>query len=383
MESNPRQKREHPKRSPTAGFRSPDAQETGKWEPPTVQRSDSDNERLDTVQFVDQKAISGQVFGTSQGKIPKIGKYHVRGILGMGGMGIVYRGFDPMIEREVAIKVLPQEVSDDSIALRRFLQEARAAGKVNHPNVATIYETGEQNGLYYLVMELLPGGNLSTLMRRGTLTWRRATTLIRDCCLGLAAMHEEGLVHRDIKPGNLMLTAGGQVKVGDFGLVKSEHRLWKTTITKHGEILGTPEFMSPEQSMGQQVDATTDIYSLGATYYALLVGKPPFQGNANDIMAAHCHEPVPDPCLENPKVPPACVLILRKAMAKDPRERYQNILEMKQDLELVLADPKKAFYQLGGSSGMWPVPARGESKWKWLWFAIAVISAIVCVSLLI
>lgn len=348
-----------------------DSQETGKWEPPTVERSKT-RSRLDTVQVIDKDAIADQVFGKIDSKTPKIGKYLVRGMLGVGGMGVVYRGFDPMIEREVAIKVLPNEVTQDSVALRRFLQEARAAGKVNHSNVATIYETGEQNGSYYLVMELLAGGSLASLLKRSKLTWRRATTLARDACLGLEAMHAEGLVHRDIKPGNLMLTAGGQLKVGDFGLVKSEQRLWKTTITKNGEILGTPEYMSPEQTMGQHVDSRTDIYSLGATYFALLVGKSPFTGSSKEIMAAHCSQEVPDPCALNENVPPACTHVIRKAMAKDPRDRYATIAEMREDLERILANPKKALNQFTGISGIWAVPVVNRTATgKRLWIALA------------
>lgn len=354
-----------------------DSQETGQWEAPTVERTDRD--RVSNVQVIDKDAIEEQVFGAaSAAKAPKIGKYQIRGMLGVGGMGVVYRGFDPMIAREVAIKVLPSDVTQDCVALRRFLQEARAAGKVNHPNVATIYETGEQNGSYYLVMELLPGGSVANLMKRSKLTWRRATTLVRDACMGLDAMHTEGLVHRDIKPGNLMLTAGGQLKVGDFGLVKSQERLWQTTITKAGEILGTPEYMSPEQAMSQPSDLRTDVYSLGATYFAMLTGRPPFSGTGKQLMAAHCNQEVPDPCHETPTIPPACAYILRKAMAKDPRDRYQTATQMREDLDRVLADAKRAYRQFIGATGVWVAPVvQTTASRPYLWLAIAVASGVI------
>ena len=171
----------------------------------------------------------------------KLGKYQVLRVLGRGGMGVVYEAEDPLIQRRVAVKVLPESVSQDPEALARFLSEARAAGKVNHQNTVTLHEVGEQDGAYYLVMELVPGGSAQEFLNRnGPMHWTEAAKVMIDACRGLVAAHAAGLIHRDIKPANIMRAADGTVKLADFGLAKAAERTGQS-ITGAGMVVGTPE----------------------------------------------------------------------------------------------------------------------------------------------
>jgi urea transport system substrate-binding protein len=268
-----------------------------------------------------------------------LGKYQITGVLGQGGMGVVFKAHDPLLERDVAIKLLPQELAADHTALQRFLAEAKAAAKFNHPHVTSIYEIGQDGQMYYLVMELLTGGTISEeLGRRGAYSVLDATRIMIDACRGLAAAHEVGMIHRDIKPANLMKNASGAVKLTDFGLAKSTASSTRQ-LTQTGMVVGTPYFMSPEQCQAGTTDARSDIYSLGATYYCLLTGKQPYQDSEGvmQIMYAHCHGQVPDPRSSNPAIPQACSSIVARAMAKDPGERYQSARDMLADLQAVAA----------------------------------------------
>jgi len=272
-----------------------------------------------------------------------LGKYEIRGLLGRGGMGCVYLAYDPMIEREVAVKVLPPEVASKPETLRRFLDEAKATGKLNHPNVVAIYDIGQHENLYYIVMELLGGGSVADLLTaQGALPWRDACRIASDAAAGLAAAHAAGLLHRDIKPENLMLGHDGVVKVVDFGLSKlvdSAHDT-RDTVTKVGQILGTPQYMSPEQFQAQKLDARSDIYSLGATFYRVLSGKLPFENCASimQVMYAHLEQPPPDPTLVVSDAPQQCAEIIARAMAKSPNDRFQGAGEMASQLRALFAD---------------------------------------------
>lgn len=268
-----------------------------------------------------------------------LGKYQIAGALGIGGMGVVFKAHDPMIERDVAIKVLSQELAADDIALRRFLAEARAAGKLNHPNVVSIYDVGHEGETFFLAMELVPGGSAADhLEQAGAYSPLEATRIVMDACQGLGAAHAVGLIHRDVKPANLLRTADGSVKVSDFGLVKSTTAETHGT-TQVGQVVGTPYFMSPEQCESKAVDVRSDIYSLGASYYTLLTGKNPYEDSesAMKVMYAHCHGDIPDPRSANPGIPEACKAIVATAMAKSPEDRYQSTAEMYADLQAVAA----------------------------------------------
>jgi urea transport system substrate-binding protein len=271
---------------------------------------------------------------------PRLGRYEIRHLLGTGGMGVVYKAHDALIERDVAIKILPQEFARDQTSLERFLSEARAAGKFIHPNAVAIYEVGQQDDTYFLVMECVPGGSVGDALDKtpGGLGAAEATRIAADACRGLAAAHAVGLVHRDIKPANLLRAADGSVKIADFGLAKP---VFGTIgqLTQAGQILGTPYYMSPEQCSSDGLDHRSDIYSLGATYYALLTGAEPYRnaGTIVQVMFAHCNGEIPDPRKLRPELPEECSQIIARAMAKDPDDRYQTAGEMLADLE-ILAD---------------------------------------------
>jgi urea transport system substrate-binding protein len=269
----------------------------------------------------------------------RLGKYEITGILGAGGMGVVLKGHDPTIERDVAIKVLPGQLSADETKLQRFLAEAKSAGKLNHPNTVTIYEVGHDGGVHYLVMEIVGGGSAADQIERGgPCTVSDSTRLVIEAARGLAAAHQQGLIHRDVKPANLLLTIEGSAKVADFGLAKQSENQ-SMMLTQEGFLVGSPYYMSPEQCQGKPVDSRSDIYSLGATYYSLLTGKCPFHdsGSVIQVIFAHCNAGPPDPREVQASVPAACSAIIQRAMAKDPDHRYQSMDQMRIDLEAVLA----------------------------------------------
>lgn len=268
-----------------------------------------------------------------------LGKYQITRVLGRGGMGVVLQAHDPVIGRDVAIKVLADHLAADSTALGRFLIEAKTAGQLNHPNVAAIHDVGQEGNTRFLVMELVPGGSLAgRLEEQGSLSLLEATRAVVDACRGIGAAHAASLIHRDVKPANFLLTADGTTKVTDFGLAKVQSTQ-SQQMTHVGTVMGTPYFMSPEQCQGGPIDARSDIYSLGASYFCLLTGQNPYQdsGSVPQVMYAHCHGDVPDPRALDASIPPACSRIIARAMAKSPDDRYQTVKQMQADLEMVMA----------------------------------------------
>ena len=261
-----------------------------------------------------------------------IGKFVVVRMLGAGGMGVVFEARDPTLDRPVAVKLLNNRADPE-----RFRREAKLAAKVAHPNCVPIHHADEHAGQFYVVMELVVGENASQFLdRRGALSWQTATRLLIGTGRGLAAVHEAGLIHRDLKPSNILISNSGVVKLTDFGLAR--------TIEKEGpsltgdRVVGTPHYMSPEQCWNEPVDARSDIYSLGATYYVLLTGRTPYTAMHDlQVMFAHCNDPVPDPRAIRPELPEACRDIARKAMAKSPADRYQTARELVAALEAALA----------------------------------------------
>lgn len=269
----------------------------------------------------------------------QLGKYQITALLGTGGMGMVLKAHDPTIGRDVAIKILPSHLSKDERSLQRFLAEAKSAGKLNHPNTVTIYEVGNHENNHYLVMEIVSGGSAADyLEKHGAYPVSEATRLAIEACKGLTAAHQMQLIHRDIKPANILLTQDGTAKVADFGLAKRMEQQ-SMMLTQEGLLVGSPYFMSPEQCQAKPVDARSDIYSLGATYYSLLTGEFPFRdtGSVVQVMFAHCNSPIPDPRDLRKTVPAACAAIIQRAMAKEPEQRYQSMEQMRADLESVLA----------------------------------------------
>ena len=248
-----------------------------------------------------------------------IGRYQVTSVLGVGGMGVVLRGRDEAIGRDVAIKVLSNDLAEDTVALNRFLAEAKAAGQIDHPNVVTVYEISRDESTNYIALELVAGGSAAdALEKSGPYSVAEATRITIDACKGLSAAHATGLVHRDIKPANLLLAADGTVKVADFGLAR--HSVSDAMqMTQAGQLVGTPYFMSPEQCESSDVNYLSDIYSLGATYFSLLVGKNPYAETTSvmKVMFAHCNAPPPDPRAIAAHVPKACTERLSEKFFND------------------------------------------------------------------
>jgi len=272
-----------------------------------------------------------------------VGRYRILRRLGQGGMGVVYEAEDLVIPRRVAVKLLADRVAGDPLMLRRFLREASAASKLYHPNLVGIFEVGQHENARFIVMELVRGGSaVQAVQRDGPFSWERSSRIVADICAGLSAAHKAGLIHRDIKPANILLEAGGTAKLGDFGLVKISNRAG-SSLSGSGDLIGTPHYMSPEQCKAEEVDVRSDIYSLGATYFALLAGRAPYvEENPLQVMFAHCARPVPDPRDLRPEVPAGCAAIIQRAMAKHRRDRYPSADAMRADLEALLAPPRQS-----------------------------------------
>jgi len=259
-----------------------------------------------------------------------LGDYRLLTLLGRGGRGWVYEAEDVLLGRRVAIKVLrPELVAPGSTALRRFLLEARAASKLDHPNCVGVQSIGKKDGVVFFVMPLVKGRSAQdALETSGAFPAVAATRITLLAARGLAAAHALGMVHRDIKPANIVLGENNEVRVADFGLAKATDDAI-AGLTEPGRWMGTPHYMSPEQCRGNEVDFRADVYSLGATYYALLTGRPPFADSSPmAVVYRQVSEPHPDPSTILPTIPKVCVEIIDRAMAKDPADRYQTAGEM-------------------------------------------------------
>src|SRR6202162_5063511 len=284
----------------------------------------------------------------------RLGPYEIVSPLGAGGMGEVYRARDPRLGREVAIKVLPDSFSRDADRLRRFEQEARAAGVLNHPNITAVYDIGTHEGTTYVVSELLEGETLRGRLSGGALPPRKATDYALQMAHGLAAAHEKGIVHRDLKPENLFVTKDGRVKILDFGLAKlvqPEERGAQTGLptatagTEPGVVLGTIGYMSPEQVRGQPADVRSDIFSFGAIFYEMLAGQRAFSGaSAADTMSAILTKDPPDLSATNQALSPGLDRIVRHCLEKNAEERFHSAHDVTFDLEALsgLSSPSAA-----------------------------------------
>lgn len=254
----------------------------------------------------------------------RLGRYEVVRELGKGAMGVVYEGLDPTLGRRVAIKTARRDVLESSgladEMIKRFMREAQAAGGLNHPNIITIYDAGEQDGYSYIAMEYLDGGDLKDMIhKRGRPATDDIIEIGATICDALAAAHEKGVVHRDIKPGNILFAKDGKLKVADFGIA----RIVGSTMTQEGQLIGTPHYMSPEQFMGQRVDGRSDFFSVAVMLYELLTGEKPFSGEALSTVMHHVIKTTPAPPSElNVLVAPAIDQVLLKALAKRPADRY-------------------------------------------------------------
>jgi serine/threonine-protein kinase len=261
-----------------------------------------------------------------------LGRYQILSLLGEGGMGCVYKALDPVIGRTVAIKTLTAGLGEEELAefKRRFLREARTAGRVAHPNVVTIYDVGEADGTPFIAMEYVEGRTLRAVLDAdGSLGAEAACRIATQVAAGLAAAHKLSIVHRDVKPANIMITAGASVKLMDFGIAK----LPDGTKTQTGLILGSPIYVAPEQVIGRSVDGRSDVFSLGVVLYEMLTGSVPFGGLAvGALLYSVLNEAHPPPSAYNTRVPAVFERILARALAKHPDDRYQDAEEFARDL---------------------------------------------------
>jgi len=295
-------------------------------------------------------------------KLPKkIGRYQILEKIGGGGMGVVYKARDPNIGRLVALKVIKLSLdngSEESKEIReRFRREAATAGVLQHNNIVTVYDAGDDKGTPYLAMEYVEGETLDRLAEPGeTLPIEKVNSIIRQVAEGLDYAHQKGVVHRDIKPANILVTKDGAAKIMDFGIA----RLSDSELTQRGVVMGSPSYMSPEQVTGKEVDGRSDLFSLGVVLYQLLTGDLPFPGeNPTAISYRVVSEDPPSPSMVNPVVEPGYNYVVSKAMAKNPSDRYQSGREMARDLERVARGKRP-----GAKDATPPVGGARRVMWK-------------------
>jgi eukaryotic-like serine/threonine-protein kinase len=259
-------------------------------------------------------------------------RYELTHLIARGGMAQVYRAHDQLLDREVALKVLFPELSVDQTFVERFRREAQAAAKLSHPNIVPVFDWGEDNGTYFIVMEYVDGQPLSAILRdQKVLPPTRAAVIAADVAAALSYAHRHGVIHRDVKPGNVLITLDGSVKVTDFGIARAVNT--EESLTQQGSVMGTATYFSPEQAEGANVDARSDVYSLGIVLYEMLAGRPPFQGDSPVAVASkHVRENVPLVRDFDPEVPAPIEAITMKALAKQPAARYGSAEAMRADL---------------------------------------------------
>lgn len=261
-----------------------------------------------------------------------LGPYKILAPLGAGGMGEVYRAVDGRLGREIALKILPHEMSRDRSLRERFEQEARAASALNHPNIVCIHDIGQDNEIPYIVMELVDGELLRSIISRGPVLARRVIDIGKQIADGLAAAHSASLVRRDLKPENILITRDGRVKIIDFGLAKQMFQgapgdTIPRTFTMPGTVMGTIGYMSPEQIRAQSVDSRSDIFSLGVILYEMAAGRNAFTGASSmDVMSAILREDPPE--LRGADLAPGLVFIIRRCLEKDPTLRFQSASDL-------------------------------------------------------
>jgi serine/threonine protein kinase len=299
------------------------------------------------------------------------GRYRLEAKLGSGGMSTVYLARDETLDRPVAIKVLHREMSEQEDQLQRFRQEARAVAKLSHPNVVSVIDAGEDGGHPYIVFEYVKGETLKQRIARvGGLDTQEAIAYAIEVARGLSVAHSRNMVHRDIKPQNVLIDEEGRAKLTDFGISR---QLEQEGVTATGRVLGTTDYVAPEQAMGRDVDPRSDVYSLGVVLYEMLVGQVPFHADSQvGVAMKHVNEELPDVQRRRPEVSAAVALVVERATAKNPAERYQAIGEMIGDLETALeVEAARAGSTTGEATSVLdavPAPRRklsGRARWSW------------------
>jgi hypothetical protein len=316
-------------------------------------------------------------------------RYEVQSTLGRGGMAQVYRANDRVLGRPVAVKILSRKFSGDEKFVTRFRREAQASAGLNHPHVVSVFDTGSHQDLHYIVMEYVEGETLGALMaREGPLPPARAVQIAADVAEALESAHRQDLVHRDVKPGNVMTDPEGRVKVVDFGIARAAA---DDTLTQTGLVLGTAAYLSPEQARGDRADARSDIYSLGCVLYEMLAGRPPFTADSSVAMAyKHVNED-PRPLSEvGPEVPPDVQAAVMRALEKDPARRFQTAEEMRATLVAALPTAPEQAAKIpmaaGGDTEVMPptaekttpptAPPGRDRRW---WLAAAVVAGLLAI----
>jgi serine/threonine-protein kinase len=265
-------------------------------------------------------------------------RYELEELVGAGGMSSVFRAHDRLLDRKVALKILHEQYSGDGEYVERFRREARSVAALSHPNIVTVIDRGEHEGRQFIVFEYVDGENLKRVIeRRGPAPVATVLELGMQIARGLSFAHQQGLVHRDVKPQNVLLNGDGQAKVTDFGIARSldvQHGMTQT-----GTVLGTSDYIAPEQAQGQRVDEHTDVYSLGVVLYELLTAEVPFPGeNFVAVAMRHINEPPPPIRDKRPDVPPRVEAAVQRAMAKDPEDRFASMEDFRRELEACLAE---------------------------------------------
>lgn len=270
----------------------------------------------------------------------RLGHYRIDGVLGKGGMSVMYRATDIRLGRKVALKIIAEHLTEDPEFRERFVDEARNTSAIDHANVVPLYDFGEVDGLLYIAMRLVDGSDMASLIKDGPLTPDRAIALLSQVAEALDNLHERGLVHLDVKPANVLVTSrestAEHVYVADFGLTRrgaTGHR------TRGGDFLGSPTYAAPEHLRGEPVDARTDAYSLACVLFACLSGRPPYQGSVPDVIQGHLNRDVPSLTAQVPSLPGAIDDVIRRGMAKTPPQRYATCRELIAAAKLALSQP--------------------------------------------
>lgn len=266
-------------------------------------------------------------------------RYEIIKSIGEGGMANVYLGYDEILDRNVAIKILRGDLSNDEKFVRRFQREALSASSLSHPNIVEMYDVGEDNGLYYIIMEYVEGKTLKQLLkRRGSLTLSEAIDIMLQITDGMQHAHDAYIIHRDLKPQNIMIQDDGQIKITDFGIAMA---LNSTQLTQTNSVMGSVHYLPPEQASGKGSTTKSDIYSMGIIFYELLTGKLPFKGdNAVEIALKHMRDPLPNIREDNESIPQSIENIILKATAKNPKNRYDDVKSLHNDLLTALDDDR-------------------------------------------